>query len=191
MNTFGNVVERCPIVAAAVWSKRPFLSFPALEAAIDEFIDILPQSGRNGSTFSMNDRRAHIRQRNAFDVTKPVYCWCTGKEGILRCHPDLAGRDLQRGTLTRESLAEQAAAGLDALGSGEVARIARLNEEYKQRFGFPFVICVRLNDKGTILRQLTERCQNEPALETVRGVEEVKKICRLRLQNIFSDTPKL
>lgn len=133
----------------------------------------------------------YICKRNAFDVTKPVYCWCTGKEGILRCHPDLAGRDLQRGILTPESRDEQAAAGLDALGPGEASRIARFSEEYKQRFGFPFVICVRLNDKGTILRQLTERCQNEPALETVRGIEEVKKICRLRLQNIISDTPRL
>lgn len=142
-------------------------------------------------TCSTDDRCVYICKRNAFDVTKPVYCRCTGKEGILRCHPDLAGRDLQRGTLTPESRDEQAAAGLDALGPGEASRIARFNEEYKQRFGFPFVICVRLNDKGTILRQLTERCENEPALETVRGIEEVKNICRLRLQNIISDTPRL
>lgn len=80
---------------------------------------------------------------------------------------------------------------MDALGSGEASRIARLNEEYKQRFGFPFVICARLNDKGTILSQLTERRQNDPALETVRGIEEVKKICRLRLQKIVSDTARL
>lgn len=80
---------------------------------------------------------------------------------------------------------------MDALGSGEASRIARLNEAYKRRFGFPFVICARLNDKGTILRQLTERRQNDPALETVRGIEEVKKICRLRLQNIVSDTARL
>lgn len=123
---------------------------------------------------------------------KSFHRWCTGKEGILRCHPDLAGRDLQRGTLTRESRVEQAAAGLDALGSGEASRIERLNEEYKQRFGFPFVICARMNDKETILGQMRERCQNEPALETVRGIEEVKKICRLRLQGIIcTDTPRL
>lgn len=190
VNIFGNVVEKCPIVAAAVWSERPFLSFSALEAAINEFIDILPPSGRNELTFFLNYRCVYICKCNAFDVTKPVYCRCAGKEGILRCHPDLAGRDLQRGTLTQESRAEQTAAGLDTLGSAEVSRIARLNEEYKQRFGFPFVVCVRLNDKGTILRQLTERCQNEPALEIVRGIEEVKKICRLRLQNIIY-TPRL
>lgn len=61
VNIFGNVVEKCPIVAAAVWSARPFLSFPALEAAINEFIDVLPQSGRNERTFSpVNDRCVYM-----------------------------------------------------------------------------------------------------------------------------------
>lgn len=131
---------------------------------------------------------------DALDTTKSLFCvcWCTGKEGILRCHPDLAGRDLQRGTLTQESRVEQAAAGLDVLGSEEASRMERLNDEYKQRFGFPFVICARMNDKATILHQMTERCQNEPALETVRGIEEVKKICTLRLHGIILvDAPRL
>ncbi|XP_039982508.1 2-oxo-4-hydroxy-4-carboxy-5-ureidoimidazoline decarboxylase [Xiphias gladius] len=158
VNIFGNVVEKCPIILAAVWSRRPFVSLPALEAAITEFIDGLPESG---------------------------------KEGILRCHPDLAGRDLHRGTLTRESREEQARAGLDALESAEASRMARLNEEYKERFGFPFVICARMNDKESILRQLSERCQNERVVERARGIEEVKKICRLRLQSlVLPDAPK-
>ncbi|XP_038583916.1 2-oxo-4-hydroxy-4-carboxy-5-ureidoimidazoline decarboxylase [Micropterus salmoides] len=151
VNIFGNVVEKCPIVAAAVWSRRPFVSLTAVEAAISDFIDALPESG---------------------------------KEGILRCHPDLAGRDLQSGTLTRESREEQAGAGMDALSSPEASRIARLNDDYKERFGFPFVICARMNDKASILLQLSERCQNERAVERARGIEEVKKICRLRLQGL-------
>ncbi|KAF0028106.1 hypothetical protein F2P81_019193 [Scophthalmus maximus] len=151
VDVFGNVVEKCPIVAAAVWSTRPFASLNALEAAVSEFIDALPESG---------------------------------KEGILRCHPDLAGRDLQRGTLTRESRGEQAQAGLDALESAEMSRMARLNGEYKERFGFPFVICARMCDKANILQQLSERCRNERAAERARGVEEVKKIGRLRLQGL-------
>ncbi|XP_034997788.1 2-oxo-4-hydroxy-4-carboxy-5-ureidoimidazoline decarboxylase [Hippoglossus stenolepis] len=150
-NIFGNVVEKCPIIAAAVWSSRPFASLSALEAVFSEFIDALPESG---------------------------------KEGILRCHPDLAGRDLQRGTLTKESLEEQAGAGLDALESGEASRMARLNEQYKERFRFPFVICARMNDKKNILRQLSERCQHECTVERAHGIEEVKKICHLRLQGL-------
>ncbi|XP_076027408.1 2-oxo-4-hydroxy-4-carboxy-5-ureidoimidazoline decarboxylase [Genypterus blacodes] len=149
---FGNVVENCPIITAAVWSRRPFANLTALEESISEFIDALPQSG---------------------------------KEGILRCHPDLAGRDLQGGTLTRESRQEQAGAGLDALSSTEVSHMARLNREYKERFGFPFVICARMNDKETMVRQLSERLGNEHAVERGRGIEEVKKICHLRLQGLL------
>ncbi|XP_029385418.1 2-oxo-4-hydroxy-4-carboxy-5-ureidoimidazoline decarboxylase [Echeneis naucrates] len=151
VNIFGNVIEKCPIIAAAVWSKRPFDSLAALETAMSEFIDSLSESG---------------------------------KEGILRCHPDLAGRDLQTGTLTQESREEQAGAGMDSLETAEASRMARLNEEYKGRFGFPFVICARMNDKANILLQLSARCQNERAVERARGIEEVKKICRLRLQSL-------
>uniref|UniRef100_A0A8C7WUA8 2-oxo-4-hydroxy-4-carboxy-5-ureidoimidazoline decarboxylase n=1 Tax=Oryzias sinensis TaxID=183150 RepID=A0A8C7WUA8_9TELE len=152
VEVFGNVVEKCPLIPAAVWSCRPFVSVKAFEAAINEFIDALPESG---------------------------------KEGILRCHPDLAGRDLKSGTLTRESLEEQAVAGMDALSSSEAARMARLNEEYKKRFGFPFVICARMNEKAAILQQLSERCQNERIVERARGIEEVKKICRLRIHTLL------
>ncbi|KAI3355261.1 hypothetical protein L3Q82_018115 [Scortum barcoo] len=152
VDVFGNVVEKCPLITAAVWSRRPFVNFAALEAAIGEFVDALPESG---------------------------------KEGILRCHPDLAGRDLQSGTLTRESLQEQAGAGMDALGPAEASTMARLNREYKERFGFPFVICARMSDKAHILRQLSERCGGERAVERARGIEEVKKICRLRLQSLI------
>lgn len=157
VDILGNVVEKCPIITAAVWSGRPFVNLAALEAAISDFIDALPESG---------------------------------KEGILRCHPDLAGRDLQSGTLTRESREEQAGAGMDALSSGEASRMRRLNAEYKERFGFPFVICARMNDKANILRQLSARCQNERAVERARGIEEVKKICSLRLRGlVHTDAP--
>lgn len=119
-------------------------------------------------------------------------CVRAGKVGILRCHPDLAGRDLRDGTLTRESSEEQAAAGMDALGSEEASRMSRLNEEYKARFGFPFVICARMNDKAAVLRQLSERRGNVREVEVTRGIEEVKKICRLRLHTlVLTDAPKL
>ncbi|XP_054478768.1 2-oxo-4-hydroxy-4-carboxy-5-ureidoimidazoline decarboxylase [Anoplopoma fimbria] len=149
VDLLGNVVERCPLIPAAVWSGRPFSNLTALEAAISGFIDALPEAG---------------------------------KEGVLRCHPDLAGRDLQSGSLTRESREEQAGAGMHALDSAEASRMALLNEDYKQRLGFPFVICARMSDKANILRELSARCRNERAEERARGIEEVKKICHLRLQ---------
>lgn len=87
VNIFGNVVEKCPIVAAAVWSERPFLSFTALEAAINEFIDILPQSGRNSLTFSMNDqcvsdvKITHLMSQNPFIFGAQVK---RGSSGVTR-----------------------------------------------------------------------------------------------------------
>ncbi|MBN3309790.1 URAD decarboxylase, partial [Amia calva] len=152
VETFGNVVERCPVVAAAVWSGRPFANSHDLEASIGEFIDSLPVAGQ---------------------------------EGIVRCHPDLAGRDLKRGALTAESRGEQTQAGLTLLDAGDAACMNRLNAQYKERFGFPFVICARMNNKEEILLRLAERLGNEPAQERQCAIEEVKKICQLRLQDII------
>lgn len=55
VDAFGNVVEKCPLVAAAVWSKRPFATLTALEAALGEFIDALPPSGETQATFLRRD----------------------------------------------------------------------------------------------------------------------------------------
>ncbi|KAL2085206.1 hypothetical protein ACEWY4_018526 [Coilia grayii] len=156
VDTFGNVVEKAPLIAAAVWSYRPFANLSDLEAHISDFIDNLPESG---------------------------------KEGVLRCHPDLAGRDLQRGTLTRESQEEQSQAGMASLSPEETTRMHHLNAEYKRRFGFPFVICAKMSDKAGILRQLNERSGNDLTKERECAINEVKKICCLRLRNlVLSDT---
>src|SRR5262245_31911115 len=63
--------------------------------------------------------------------------------GLIRAHPDLAGRLARQGALTRESTGEQASAGLDRLSDAELAEFTRLNTAYRERFGFPFVICAR------------------------------------------------
>ena len=70
---------------------------------------------------------------------------------LLRAHPDLVGRAALAGTLTPESMGEQASAGLDRLSAEEVALFTRLNRAYHDAFGFPFVICVRQNKKEGIL----------------------------------------
>lgn len=73
---------------------------------------------------------------------------------LIRAHPDLVGRAALAGTLSRESTAEQRAAGLDpgALTADEVARFQESNQVYKDRFGFPFVICAREYTKDEIGR---------------------------------------
>ncbi|XP_053312376.1 putative 2-oxo-4-hydroxy-4-carboxy-5-ureidoimidazoline decarboxylase [Spea bombifrons] len=152
MDIFGNIIEKCPLITGAVWSKHPFSSFPELENCVYEFIDSLPPSG---------------------------------KEGILRCHPDLAGRELMSGTLTSESQHEQRQAGLTSLSQADRERLTLLNYQYKEKFGFPFVICAKMSDRNKIMEELSSRLQNEKDEELQTGIAEVKKICHLRLQDIF------
>lgn len=107
-----------------------------------------------------------------------------GKEGVLRLHPDLAGRLALSGGLTEESRREQSAAGLGTMTDEERRRMSDLNSKYRTKFGFPFVICARENKKMAILHGLETRLQNDAATEAVTGVNEVKKICALRLRDL-------
>jgi 2-oxo-4-hydroxy-4-carboxy-5-ureidoimidazoline decarboxylase len=105
---------------------------------------------------------------------------------LVRAHPDLAGRLAQAGQLTASSTKEQTAAGLDRLTPAEAAEIQRLNDAYKERFGFPFVICARLNAKGTILAAMRTRLGNAPDAELSTALDEIAKRARLRLNEAIN-----
>jgi len=102
---------------------------------------------------------------------------------LVRAHPDLAGRLAQAGQLTAASTGEQSAAGLDRLSPAEAAEIQLLNDAYRERFGFPFVICARLNAKGAILAAMRARVANQPFAELSTALDEIAKIARLRLND--------
>jgi len=108
-----------------------------------------------------------------------------GHEGILRSHPDLAGRIALQGLLTTESTKEQLAAELNTLSDSERSTLNDLNEKYKNKFGFPFVICARENKKNKILTGMAERLHNTHEVELKTGVEEVKKIAFYRLLDLI------
>ncbi len=101
--------------------------------------------------------------------------------GVLRAHPDLAGKLAQARRLTPESSAEQASAGLDALTDEERAEFTRLNEAYTARFGFPFIIAVRDHDKAGILAAFRRRLENDPESEFAEACRQVERIAELRL----------
>ena len=103
---------------------------------------------------------------------------------LLRAHPDLVGRAALAGTLTPSSTREQAAAGLDTLSSEEIADFARLNAAYQERFDFPFVICARENKKESILAGFSTRLQHNREQEIAIALDEVAKICSLRLSDL-------
>ncbi|ACL96154.1 2-oxo-4-hydroxy-4-carboxy-5-ureidoimidazoline decarboxylase [Caulobacter vibrioides] len=103
------------------------------------------------------------------------------KLALIRAHPELAGKAAIAKQLTAESNAEQASAGLDKLTPDEFARFHALNAAYNTRFGFPFIICVRLNDKASILEAMAARLSNDEASEIAQAITQIGLISKLRL----------
>jgi OHCU decarboxylase len=102
---------------------------------------------------------------------------------LLRAHPDLVGEAARRGTLSASSSHEQAAAGLHQLRKDEIVTFERLNAEYRELFGFPFVICARENKKQSILAGFQARMGHLEDEEIATALREVSKIAWLRLQD--------
>ena len=102
---------------------------------------------------------------------------------LIQAHPDLAGRLAQQRKLTAESTREQASAGLNELSEEELSRFQQMNDRYRARFGFPFIICARLNAKDTILAAMEHRVSNSPEVEFQTALGEIEKIAHLRLQD--------
>ena len=103
------------------------------------------------------------------------------KIALIEAHPDLVGRAV----LTAESQGEQASAGLTDLSADEVDAFRRHNAAYREKFGFPFIICARMNRKETILESFPQRLQNDAASEKKAALDEIHKIAALRLHDIL------
>ncbi len=100
---------------------------------------------------------------------------------LIRAHPELAAREAP---LTEASSAEQQGAGLRALTAAEFTQFAALNAAYGAKFGFPFIICVRLHDKAGILAEFARRLGNDAAAERAAALAEIGKITWLRLKDM-------
>ena len=109
--------------------------------------------------------------------------------GLIRAHPDLAGKAAIAGELTPESTREQASAGLDRLSPEEYETFTRLNEAYKERFGFPMIFAVRENTKETILAGAERRLRNSWDEEVETALAEIAKIGYFRLQDLVRPEP--
>jgi 2-oxo-4-hydroxy-4-carboxy-5-ureidoimidazoline decarboxylase len=103
---------------------------------------------------------------------------------LIRAHPELAGKAAVDGSLTEASAAEQASAGLDRLSQAEFDRFQALNAAYTQKFGFPFIVCVRLTNKAGILAAMERRLANDRDTEIATALDEIGKIVRLRLETM-------
>jgi 2-oxo-4-hydroxy-4-carboxy-5-ureidoimidazoline decarboxylase len=104
---------------------------------------------------------------------------------LIRAHPELAGKAAVDGSLTEASAAEQASAGLDQLTQAEFDRFHALNAAYAEKFGFPFIICVRLTNKAGILAAMEARLANDRDTEIATAIEQIGEIVRLRLEMVL------
>jgi 2-oxo-4-hydroxy-4-carboxy-5-ureidoimidazoline decarboxylase len=104
---------------------------------------------------------------------------------LIKAHPELAGRLARSDQLTGESRSEQAKAGLTSLPENLTERILELNNSYQAKFGFPFIICARLNNVATILEAMEDRLTNSSETEFETALREISKIARLRLADII------
>jgi len=103
---------------------------------------------------------------------------------LLRAHPDLAGRLAVRGELTPQSAAEQAGAGLGDCSPAEFQHFIALNESYRAKFGFPFIMAVKGRSRAEILAAFERRVGNDAAVEFRTALDEVHKIALLRLRDL-------
>src|ERR1022692_962977 len=106
---------------------------------------------------------------------------------LIRAHPDLVGRAALAGTITPQSTSEQASAGLGKLTPEEIETFQKSNAAYREKFGFPFVICARLNKKEAILDGFRIRLNHSREEEIKTALAEISKIAELRLQDLISN----
>ena len=100
---------------------------------------------------------------------------------LIQAHPDLAGKAAIAGELTAESAREQSSAGLSRLAPEQFETFTRLNRAYREKFGFPFVICAREHSATNILEHFATRLEHQRAQEIDTALGEIAKIARLRL----------
>jgi 2-oxo-4-hydroxy-4-carboxy-5-ureidoimidazoline decarboxylase len=128
---------------------------------------------------------ASLDEMHAAMVVVAKYAPATAQLALLQSHPDLAGKEAQAGTMTASSVSEQASAGLNALSHDEMVQVSDLNASYKKKFGFPFIIAVRMHTKEGILFEFNRRLQNDTQTEFANDLQNVYVITRLRLNKLL------
>ena len=110
---------------------------------------------------------------------------------LLRGHPELAGAAARSGDMTDHSKAEQAGAGLAALTAERAARFDALNRRHRERFGFPFIVCVKRHGRDSILAEFERRAELSPQAEREQALAEVSRIAALRLDALVRGPDRL
>lgn len=106
---------------------------------------------------------------------------------LIQAHPDLAGKLARAGKLTEASTAEQAGLGLDRLSEAEYEQFSQRNEAYREKFGFPFIICARLTTRQGVLEAFSRRLENSRDAEISEAVRQIHEIANLRLGDLIGE----
>ena len=102
---------------------------------------------------------------------------------ILNAHPDLADK-AKIASLTLDSKKEQNSAGLDQCTEDEFNEFKKLNDLYKKKFNFPFILAVKGKNKNEILDNFKKRISFDPTTEFDQAIKQVKQIASLRLKEL-------
>ena len=156
VDRFGGVYEHSPWLAEAVWDRGLSPAEDSPDGLAAAMARILAEAGRDA------------------------------KLALIRAHPDLAGRAAIAGNLTKASKGEQAGAGLDRCTPEEFRRFQELNDAYKQKFGFPFILAVAGRGRQEILANFRSRLENDGEAEFQEALRQIDRIARLRLEAIAS-----
>lgn len=100
---------------------------------------------------------------------------------LIQAHPDLADRAHRGDDLTAASRDEQSGVGLDQCTAQEYSQFQQLNQDYKDKFGFPFVLAVRGRTRREILKVFAQRLDHDYATEFEAALEQIHAIARLRI----------
>jgi len=110
---------------------------------------------------------------------------------LIRAHPDLASKTQRAAGLTADSNAEQNSAGLDRLSDAEYDAFQRVNDAYRAKFGFPYIVCVRRHTRDSILRDFERRLPNAAVAEMENAITEICRIAALRLDQLVEGSHRL
>ena len=110
---------------------------------------------------------------------------------LIKAHPDLANKTQRAAGLTAESHAEQNSVGLDRLSDAEYEAFERVNNTYRSKFGFPYIVCARRHTRDSILRDFERRLPNDARTETQKSIEEICRIAALRVDQLVTSDDRL
>jgi 2-oxo-4-hydroxy-4-carboxy-5-ureidoimidazoline decarboxylase len=168
------------MISLSQLNAAPDEEFVATLGGIYEHSDWVPQRVLGGRPFD-DAENLRLAMRQAVESAT-----AEEKLALIQAHPDLAGKLARAGGLTDASTQEQAGLGLDRLSDAEYEIFSSRNDSYREKFGFPFIICARLTTKQGVLDAFEARLGNSREAEISEALRQIHEIARLRLGDLFA-----